>query len=235
MSNTSSRRSFLAALAASPFVTAGLGAFPGTVRAEAKQAGLISPHVCLLAPDTTEGPYYVDPGLVRSDITEGRPGLALRMRIQVVTADCEPLEGARVDLWHCDAIGSYSGFAGQGFDQLRNTRGQTFLRGTQMADGTGLVQFETIYPGWYPGRTTHMHYKVFLDGETVLTSQIFFPDALSAYLSRSVAPYNARSEPDTVNAGDRIAQQAGDGAYAMVREQAERYDAALVVGVDRPA
>ncbi|MAY86735.1 MAG: protocatechuate dioxygenase [Pseudooceanicola sp.] len=231
-STRTDRRAFLAGLAASPIVLTGAGVFSGAVRAQAAEAGLIAPNVCMVMPEVTEGPFYTDPGMVRRDITEGLPGVPLRMRIQVVDADCTPLKDARVDIWHCDAAGNYSGYARQGSDGTLDTSGQTFLRGTQNSDAGGLVRFDTIYPGWYRGRTTHIHYKVFLDGQTVLTSQIFFPDALSAYLFQSVAPYSDRAGTrDTMNTSDRIAQRAGDGAFAAIREQTGFYDAALVVGV----
>jgi protocatechuate 3,4-dioxygenase beta subunit len=107
------------------------------------------------------------------------------------------------------------------------------LRGTQMTDARGVVSFRTIYPGWYPGRTTHIHYKVFLDQRTVLTSQIFFPDALSQYFYQSVEPYSTRgADRDVMNRNDRIARRVGDGGYAAIREQTDAYSAQLVVGVD---
>ena len=222
------RRAFLQGLALSPFVLSGVGVFSGAVRAQAAAAGLVAPNVCMLSPEVTEGPFYLDEGLVRSDITEGRAGVPMRLTLQVVRADCTPIEGARVDLWHCDAEGNYSGVGDQ--------QGATYLRGIQMSDAQGTVTFETIYPGWYRGRTTHMHYKIWLGDRQVLTSQIFFPDALSEYLFRSVAPYNGRREDrDTMNGADSIAEQAGAGAFAMIREQTARYDAALVVGVDETA
>lgn len=228
-----SRRQVLASLAASPIVATGIGSFPRAARAEATGVGLIAPNVCMVMPEVTEGPYYFDPGLLRADVTEGRAGVPLRLRLQVVDAACMPLEGARVDIWHCDAEGNYSGYSqNAGGD----TRGETFLRGTQMTDARGVAAFRTIYPGWYAGRTTHIHYKVFLDERTALTSQIFFPDALSQYLYMAVPPYNDRTaERDTVNADDGIARAAGDGAYAFIREQPDHYDAQLVVGVDESA
>lgn len=233
-----SRRNLLRALAASP-VAAGAATFPLAARAEASSAataaGLITPNVCLVMPEVTEGPYYIDPNLVRADITEDRTGIPLVLQMQVVNADCTPIEGARVDVWHCDAEGNYSGYANQGSEATLDTTGQTFLRGTQMTEAGGLVQFQTIYPGWYRGRTTHIHYKVFLDEVTVLTSQIFFPDALSQYLYDNIAPYTRESTRDTINASDGIAQQAGDGAYAALREQSEGYVAQLVVGVNPDA
>ncbi|WP_298492881.1 intradiol ring-cleavage dioxygenase [uncultured Maritimibacter sp.] len=224
------RRQLLLCLAASPVVAAGTGAYPRAARAQATTAGLITPNVCMVMPETTEGPYYFDPDLLCADITEDRAGSTLNLAIQVVDAACEPLANARVDLWHCDAEGNYSGYRqNAGGD----TRGETFLRGTQLTDTTGVVRFDTIYPGWYPGRTTHIHYKVFLDEATILTSQIFFPDALSEYLYRNVAPYNTRrASRDTLNTRDSIAAAVGDGGYAAIREQTGRHTAELVVGVD---
>ena len=231
-----SRRALLQGLALSPFAATGFGVAPRAARAEAQAAGLIAPNACILQTETTEGPYYIDPELIRTDITEGKAGVPLRMKLQVVDTACQPIEGARVDIWHCDAAGNYSGYANQGSDQTTDTKGETFLRGTQGTDAQGVATFDTIYPGWYRGRTTHIHYKVFLDESTLLTSQIFFPDALSEYLFQSVAPYNDRSGTrDTVNSNDWIAQEAGDGAFAFVQEQKERYVAALVVGVSRDA
>jgi len=190
--------------------------------------------VCVITPEVTEGPYYFDPALERSDITEGRPGVPTRVQLQVVDAACRPLPGARVDIWHCDAEGLYSGYANQtgGID----TTGQTFMRGTQFTDDDGLVTFATVYPGWYRGRTTHIHFKVFLDQTSVLTGQIFFPDALSEYLYQSVAPYNTRgTERDTLNGNDGIAIQATRASFAYVKELADAYLCAMIVGVDAAA
>ena len=238
------RRNLLKALLAAPVAIPILTHYAQAAEAEpqstgasslalaAATMGLISSNVCAVMPETTEGPYYMDPKLVRQDITEGRPGIPLRMQLQVVTADCRPIAGARVDIWQCDAQGDYSGYANMGSDRDNDTTGQTFLRGTQMTDRNGIVTFDTIYPGWYRGRTTHIHYKVFLDQKTVLTSQIFFPDALSEYVYLKNAAYARGEERDTVNRIDGIADQAGQGAYCAIREQKDRYVAALVVGVD---
>ncbi|MCW5696372.1 MAG: intradiol ring-cleavage dioxygenase [Bauldia sp.] len=180
--------------------------------------------VCVLVPEVTEGPYYFDPALVRSDITEGRPGLATALRMQVVDASCRPIEGARVDVWHCDATGVYSGYdAGEG---------ETFMRGTQFADANGVVEFATVYPGWYTGRTVHIHFKVFLDATNVLTGQIFFPEEVSDFVYASYEPYTARPGRDMTNAADGIAQQAGEASVALVENIDGALLAALVVGVD---
>lgn len=230
------RRDLLKLLAVAGPAAAGVGIWPVALRAEAASAGLIAPNVCALMPEVTEGPYYIDPELLRADIREDRMGIPMTMRFQIVDASCAPVAGARVDIWHCDAQGNYSGFAGQGSDTTEDTGGQTFLRGTQTTDDRGLVAFRTIYPGWYRGRTTHIHFKVFLDDATLLTGQAFFPDALSQYLFDNAPDYAGRSAPrDTLNATDGIAAQAGEGAYVHIAEQAGGYDAALVVGVSRDA
>ena len=192
--------------------------------------------VCAIIPEVTEGPYYFDPAMERVDITEGRPGIPMRVRLQVVDASCVAIPGARVDIWHCDATGVYSGYAGQGDDGSVDTSGETFMRGTQFADANGIVEFESVYPSWYRGRTTHVHFKVFLDETNILTGQIFFPDALSEYIYLNVAPYNDRaSQRDTLNANDSIATQSTRAAFAFIKELEEEYLVAMIVGVDPTA
>lgn len=203
------------------------------VSASQTAALLQGADVCAIIPEVTEGPYYFDPALERTDITEARPGIPLRIRLQVVDAACAVIEGARVDIWHCDATGVYSGYPGQGDDGSVDTTGETFMRGTQFADANGLVEFETVYPSWYRGRTTHIHFKVFIAENVILTGQIFFPDALSEYIYLNVAPYNDRSSTrDTLNSNDSIAAQSTRAAYAFIKELDEEYLAAMIIGVD---
>ena len=208
------------------------GTMPLWASKAAAEAGLATGNVCLVSPETTEGPYYIDPKLIRADITEGKAGAPLAMTLQVVSAECVPLSGARVDVWHCDAEGNYSGFADQGSDAALDTAGQTFLRGTLFSDANGVVTFRTIFPGWYRGRTTHIHYLIYLDESTVLSSQIFFPQAAIDDLYRSVSPYKERAgTPEMTNADDGIAQDAGEGAIASLAVDGPGYASALVVGV----
>jgi protocatechuate 3,4-dioxygenase beta subunit len=215
MNPDSRRRSILQALALWPL---------GAARAWAQD-------VCRLAPETTAGPFYLDPGLVRRDIGEGLPGAPLELVLQVVDGGCRPIAGARVDVWHCDAAGNYSGYV-QGSDRARDTRGETFLRGTQTADAAGVARFRTIWPGWYRGRTPHVHYRVFLDETTVLTSQLFFPDGASETVFRG-EPYRGRAaRQDTDNASDGIARRAGAAAFAHVVQARGGWRAELVAGVD---
>ena len=238
MPHSASRRGILAALSAGA-----ASLFPR--QGQAETATPVADPVegmegaCILTPQAIEGPFYRDPRLVRADITEGRPGVPLRMQLRVVEAgSCAPVSGARVDIWHCDAQGLYSGYPGQGDSRAVDTTGQTFLRGTQETGAGGWARFETIYPGWYTGRATHTHVKVFLDERTVLTGQIYFPDALSEFLYTQVPAYGGRkAERFVVNANDGIAQEEDPErrAFCAVKEERDRYVASLVIGVDRSA
>ncbi|MCO6382802.1 intradiol ring-cleavage dioxygenase [Oceanicola sp. 502str15] len=214
-----SRRRLLTTLAALP-----LSALAAR-SALAQEGGLITGNVCLIQRETTEGPYYIDPGLIRADVTEGLPGLPLALALQVVNADCRPIEGARVDIWHCDAVGRYSGYARE------NTNGETFLRGTQITGAGGVARFSTIYPGWYRGRAVHVHYKVWLNSREVLTSQLFFPEAVSDQVYEKVGAYGGRGARDRRNENDRIAQGAGKGAVAALANAERGLQASLVAGI----
>ena len=133
---------------------------------------------CTLTPELTEGPFYFDADQVRSDIRDGREGTTLRLALRVRDSRCEPVANAVVDIWHCDAGGAYS------------EQGHPFLRGVQTTDRDGIAEFTTIYPGWYSGRTVHIHAKVHLDSSTVLTTQVFFDDAVTDEVF-AAAPYDA--------------------------------------------
>ncbi len=227
---TLDRRNLLKTLAAVPL----MGVLPSMLRAEAASAGLIATDVCMLSPELTDGPFYVDPKLIRSDITEGVAGAPMALRLQVVNAECVPVVGARVDVWHCDAVGAYSGVANLGGGP--DLTGQTFLRGTQSTDAAGVATFQTIYPGWYSGRTTHIHYMVILEDNTVLTSQIFFDEAVNDSVYAGNAAYDrAGAVRDMLNANDNIAQDAGDGAYCTVETSGAGMTASLVVGINPDA
>jgi protocatechuate 3,4-dioxygenase beta subunit len=160
---------------------------------------------CTVYPKETQGPFYLDLNLLRRNIIDGKAGTPLTINLQVLSASgCAPLASAAVDLWHADASGWYSGYAGQGDGHDVDTRGQRFLRGTQVTGSDGRVAFDTIYPGWYRGRTTHIHFKVHI-GTRSATSQLYLPDATSAAVYRTGA-YASRGQKDTSNAGDRIAR-----------------------------
>jgi len=141
---------------------------------------------CELTTELTEGPFYFDVDSIRRDISGGREGTRLRLALRVRDAEsCKPIENAIVDVWHCDALGIYSGFesasqgAGGGGPGGGSGGGsgptdeKTYLRGAQATNGDGIVEFVTVYPGWYRGRTVHIHTKVHLDKQTLLTTQLF--------------------------------------------------------------
>lgn len=163
-------------------------------------------QTCSVTPEQTEGPYYLDVDMVRSDIREDTEGEALRVGVQVLDESCEPLPNALVEIWHCDAFGAYSGYTRQWWEwwwwgQPDET---TFLRGGQVTDPEGIVEFTTVYPGWYPGRTPHIHTKVHLDNSEVLTSQLYFDDDFTATVYAENEPYNGRTGQFTFNSNDGI-------------------------------
>src|SRR6266542_1599288 len=168
---------------------------------------------CILTPEQTEGPYYIAGEKLRRNITEGRPGTSLLLRTFVVDAStCRPIRNAAVDIWHADAGGVYSGF-GDGASS------RTFMRGIQRTNAKGLALFRTVYPGWYQGRTVHIHVKVHLGGNVVHTGQIYFPDSVTDAAYRR-APYSARPNRDVRNAGDAIYRNGGKKSLASIRKNA---------------
>lgn len=232
-----SRRDALRALSLSAAGTS-LLASTTTQAQEAAPAAAENPTgVCVLLPQAVEGPYYFDPKSVRSDITEGRAGAPVELKLRIVDAKtCTPMPGVRVDVWHADAGGIYSGYDRQGDDRDVSTKGETYLRGTLMADNDGIATFKTIYPGWYPGRTPHIHIKAFLDTTTLVTGQIYFPDELSARIYKEREPYSKRPVSDTTNATDgifRAGEKEGGGIVLAISEAGELINAALLIGVDR--
>jgi protocatechuate 3,4-dioxygenase beta subunit len=160
---------------------------------------------CKLVPEQTQGPFYADLDLVRRDITEGLRGHPLRLGLQVVDAgqDCRPVPDAMVDIWHADVDGDYSAFVDGGSEDDAGP-GTTFLRGTQVSNRDGIVEFRTNYPGWYTGRAVHIHVMVHLDGATVATTQLYFPEEWTDRV-HAQAPYAAHGTRDTRNEDDFIA------------------------------
>ena len=187
-------------------------------------SGLVS---CVLAPEMTEGPYYVEGDKLRRNITEGKPGVPLALRLGVVdVSTCKPIRGAAVDIWHCDAGGVYSATS------MQSTEGLTFLRGIQRTDKNGIAIFKTIYPGWYQGRTVHVHLKVYLGGNTVHTGQLFFPDTLTDAVYRR-SPYNLRPNRDPRNAADSIFRNGGRRSMLRLAKSGSGYVGRITMGVSR--
>ena len=182
---------------------------------------------CMLTPEQTEGPYYIAGEKLRRNITEGRPGVPLVLRTFVVDArTCRPIRNAAVDIWHADASGVYSGF-GSG------SSNRTFMRGIQRTNAKGLAQFRTIYPGWYPGRTVHIHVKVHVSGNVLHTGQLYFSDAVTDAVYKR-APYTSRPNRETRNAQDGIFGSGGRRSMlALRRSSGGVYVASITMGVRR--
>jgi len=179
---------------------------------------------CVLTPELTEGPYYVDDQKLRRNITEGRPGVALTLKLAVVNAStCKPIKNAVVDIWHCDALGTYSGVQGSS---------GTFMRGLQRTDANGVATFRTVYPGWYMGRAVHIHVKVHLGGSVVHTGQLFFPDAVTDTVYKR-APYNRRPGRDMRNTADSIFVNGGKKSLLVVTKSGTGHVGSVRMGVHR--
>jgi protocatechuate 3,4-dioxygenase beta subunit len=179
---------------------------------------------CVLTPELTEGPYYIAGEKLRRNITEGRPGAPLTLRLAVVDASsCKPVAGAAVDIWHADARGVYSGF-GQG------SGNRTFMRGIQKTDAAGIATLQTVYPGWYQGRTVHIHVKVHIGGNVVHTGQLFFADAVTDAVYKR-APYAKRPNRTTRNVNDSIFVNGGNKSIVKIRKQGTGYAGSITMGV----
>jgi len=206
------RRHLLRDLTGAGVGAAGAGLIGRELLGHPDQADAATPS-CTLSPEVTEGPYYLDLDKVRRDVTEGKPGLRLDLRIKVVNAaTCKPIDDVAVEIWHADAGGTYSGFSQEG------TAGKTYLRGVQLTGESGVAQFRTVYPGWYPGRAIHIHMKAHVGERTAHTGQLFFNDSVNDRVVR-LSPYNGRGGTRMRNREDSIYRQAGSGALLRLRRR----------------
>lgn len=197
---------------------------------------------CVLTPEQDEGPFYIDLARVRRDIVEDRLGVPLALALTVVDANsCEPIRDAAVDVWHCDALGVYSG------EPTEGSAGTTFLRGIQLTDANGRAEFATIYPGQYPGRTTHIHLKVRLGGRrrdgaysgghVSHVGQLFTADRDDAEVF-ALAPYNRNAAEVTPRDADFIFTSQGGASAVLTLERAgtalarDGFTARATLGVD---
>ncbi|MET9757747.1 intradiol ring-cleavage dioxygenase [Streptomyces sp. NPDC006372] len=203
--------------------------------------------VCTLTKEMTEGPYYLDGQYVRADISEGKSGIPLKLTLTVVDDDtCAPLKNALVEIWHCDALGEYSGFVGEnGHDEPDNG---TFLRGGVLTDSSGVAKITTIYPGWYRGRCVHIHVKVHTDvtltpdgsfegGQELHTGQLFFAETITAKVAR-LSQYAVNTVPRTTLAQDGIYDDGGARSglltlTALGSTTSAGYAGALTLGVEQ--
>ncbi|MBD1909142.1 intradiol ring-cleavage dioxygenase [Leptolyngbya sp. FACHB-16] len=193
---------------------------------------------CVIRPEQTEGPYFVDERLNRSDIrsdpSDGsvKTGVPLQLVFQVSqvsTGTCTPLSNAIVDIWHCDAEGVYSDVSEGRF----NTTGKKFLRGYQVTDASGMARFMTIYPGWYSGRAVHIHFKIRTNSASQqgyeFTSQLYFDDTLTNRIYEQ-PPYRNDSQR-TLNSQDGIFRNGGDQLTLQLAQAAEGYIGHFTIGL----
>ncbi|SEF74660.1 Protocatechuate 3,4-dioxygenase beta subunit [Nonomuraea solani] len=207
---------------------------------------------CTLTATTTQGPYYFDADKIRSDIREDREGTRLRVAIKVQDSEtCKPLGNAVVEIWHCDAAGLYSGAESQStggggggggnpppgdaptggggdMGDLTPTDDKRYLRGAQVTNADGIVEFTTIWPGWYRGRTIHIHAMVHFSSERVLTTQVMFDEKLNSVVMAK-APYAEHTGRDTFNDNDNIYKE---GMLLKVTQEDDGYLGVIVFAAD---
>ncbi|MGP4001113.1 intradiol ring-cleavage dioxygenase [Streptomyces sp. 8N706] len=270
-----SRRKALTVLGGAGLGVAGIAAYAaqasagtessatGAAATGSPAAGSTTAPQCLLTAEQMTGPYYLEDEKVRRDITENRPGVPLALTFQVVnTKSCKPLPNAAVDIWHCDAGGVYAGYTGISPDEpydpskadenghIPNTDETTFLRGVQLTDARGRATFETIFPGWYYGRTTHIHLKVhyggevegrtYEDGHVAHTGQVFFSDEVADAIAE-LDPYAKHTASERVKlTDDRTGQSAGAASVVTLKQvrpgsYSKGLIGSIVLGVDPDA
>jgi protocatechuate 3,4-dioxygenase beta subunit len=194
---------------------------------------------CVVRPEQTEGPYFVDEKLDRSDIRSDpadhsiSPGIPLRLEFQVsqmAPNACTPLSGAIVDVWHCNAAGVYSDVR----DGRVDSRGKKFLRGYQQTNANGTAEFLTIYPGWYEGRAVHIHFKIRTGGQGLrareFTSQLYFDESVNDQVFRR-APYNSQRGRRVMNDTDVLYRRGGKELLLTPVKDAQGYAAKFVIGL----
>ena len=190
---------------------------------------------CVVAAEETAGPYPDRLGMIsnqsflRQDITESKSGLPLTLALTIVNVrqNCTAVSNASVEIWQCNAAGNYSEYAQPDYDGT----GQTFLRGVQITNSAGVATFRTIYPGWYMGRATHIHVQVFVNGAVVKTTQVAFPENVTASVYRT-GVYAAKGQSTTSNASDNVFSDGTQTEMAtLTGDTASGYTATLTVGV----
>lgn len=258
MSGKISRRGFtFGALSTSALTLAGCGNWM-LARMRADNSGFVpvsysfeTTDVCALNAQSTSGPFHLPGAAVRRNIAESKPGVPLRVRFKVVDVKgCQPIAGAAIDVWHCDALGVYAGYEEYGPDSgagipmieamsghVEHTDEKRYCRGIQLSDARGMVEFETILPGWYTGRTPHIHVHAHLPeadgGAHVFTNQVYFPDDLMARIYTTIEPYAQRGRSSHTNADDMVIHDSdgADGGFLRMTEHEEGYAGSLTLAI----
>ena len=216
-----------------------IGASSAALLTLALPARAAAPPPCVARPQQTEGPFFVEEELDRSDIRSDprtgvvKPGVPLRLTFNISrmsSASCVPLAGAKVDLWHCDATGRYSDARSRG----SSSAGEKFLRGYQRTDAAGRAQFLTIYPGGYGGRAVHVHFKIRTAASSApayeFTSQLYFDDALTDRVY-AFEPYAAGRRRSMRNADDFLFRDGGSQLLIVPVQDAQGYAATFDIGL----
>lgn len=184
---------------------------------------------CTVYLASTEGPCHA-PSPTTQDVSEGYPGLPMRLELLVVDEDCNPVPGATVEIWHCDTRGVYSGDIDGGNDDFctggdEEAASSSWYRGVQTAGDDGRVTFDSNFPGWYGGRATHIHFKITVDGQETLVSQLFFDEALKVEIYDSQPEYETTDgQGYQPNASDQVIAESGlaiDEVVCAVERQAD--------------
>ena len=167
----------------------------------------LPPTSCVLLCETTAGPCTTTNTPTRQDISEGVSGLPVRLALRFVDESCAAIPGASVEIWHTHRKGVYSGqtpspaFCSGGDPQAPLNMS---FRGVQVTDSTGRVNFDTCFPGWYPGRAIHIHFRVTFNNQTFATSQLFFDEALTSEIFATHPEYEEFGQPDTTQQTDGV-------------------------------
>ncbi|MET9454306.1 intradiol ring-cleavage dioxygenase [Streptomyces canus] len=246
--DTIARRTVLVATGATAATLAVGAAAPGTSTAPTTDtAPVAAAAICTLTKEMTEGPYYLDGQYVRADITEGKTGFPLKLALTVVDDDtCATIGNALVEIWHCDALGEYSGYVGNNGHNEPDSG--TFLRGGVLTNAGGVANITTVYPGWYRGRCVHIHVKVhvgvtltsdgsFTGGTELHTGQLFFDETVTARVG-ALSPYSANTVTRTTLAQDSIYDDGGAASglltlTALGGSPSAGYSGTLTLGVER--
>ena len=185
--------------------------------------------MCTLYPAQTIGPCYAQNPMMRMDISDGMGGLPMRLSFLVVrSSDCSPVSGATVDIWHSGSNGIYSAYATGTIcnPSTMDVATKTFCRGVQTTDMDGRVDFNTVFPRWYTGRTIHVHFTIRLNGRESVTSQLYYEDMLSDEILAQ-GDYATRGKRDTTNASDFLFLSGNAKADQVLLSTAKRPDGVL--------
>ncbi|MFC8512079.1 intradiol ring-cleavage dioxygenase [Streptomyces sp. NPDC057257] len=243
------RRTVLIATGVTAAGLAVAAAAPGSAPAAlgtADTAPVAAAAVCTLTKEMTEGPYYLDGALVRSDITESKPGIPLKLALTVVNSACAVIPNALVEIWHCDALGEYSGYVGN--NGHNESDDGTFLRGGVLTNSSGVANITTIYPGWYRGRCIHIHVKVhtgvtltsdgsFTGGTELHAGQLFFDESVTTKVA-AISPYSTNTVTRTTLSQDSIYDGGGAASglltlTALGSSTSSGYTGKLTLGVSQ--